>query len=117
MNHHRSVALIHAMGRGMNTVQLLASDEVIHLTSYPVELASGSHRVDGVVVGCASLDVLQSHPEHCIGMALIQPDMTPGRQFQVVRISPVLHQAKVLVRAARVVAGPPDNGFVVSARF
>jgi hypothetical protein len=49
---------------------------VIRLTSHPVELASGSHRLDGVVVGCASLDVFQSHPEYCIRMALIQPDMT-----------------------------------------
>jgi hypothetical protein len=47
---------------GGTPVQLLAGGEVIRLTSHPVELASGSHRVDGVAVGCVSLDVFHIAP-------------------------------------------------------
>jgi hypothetical protein len=96
---------------------LLAGGEVIYIALHAVQLAGSFHRVNAVIVGFPRLYVLQQHAEHRIGMVLIQPDVTLRSQVQVVRISPVLHKPKVLVRAARVVACPSDNGLVVPKQF
>jgi hypothetical protein len=47
---------------------------------------------------------------------LVQPDVRFCHLGQVLRIGTVAHDTKVLVRAARIGAGPPDDGLIVPER-
>jgi len=50
-------------------------------------------------------------------MVPVEPDVTFRRLAQILGIRPVVHDAVMLVVAARVGGGPPDDGRVVVGRF
>src|ERR1700682_4672885 len=84
---------------------------------HPVALAIGFRRGNSVVVGCPRLEPVYAHAENGIGMALVQPDWRFRRLVQFRRIRTVAHNAVMLGRTARVVAGPPDNRKIVISPF
>ena len=77
---------------------------------HAVAPAVGLHRVHRVIVSRPRLQVVHAHAEHRIGMGRVQPDVRLRGLAQVLGIRAVVHNSKVLRRAARVVRGPPDNG-------
>jgi hypothetical protein len=74
---------------------------------HSVALAIGFRRVNRVVVGCPRLEPVHAHAENGIGKARVQPDWRFRRLVQFRGIRTVAHNAVMLGRGARVVAGPP----------
>lgn len=87
------------------------------LALHPITLAGGLHRVHRVVVGGLRLEAVHTHAKNRIGMVLVQPDVRFRRLVEVLRIGTVVDDAEMLIRTARIVARPRDNGVVVSHRF
>jgi hypothetical protein len=83
---------------------------------HSVVLAIGFSRVNRVVVVCPRLEPVHAHAENGIGMARVQPNWRFRRLVQFHGIRTVAHNAVMLGRAAKVVAGPPIIAKSGSAR-
>src|SRR5260370_5972682 len=84
---------------------------------HSVVLTIGFSRVNRVVVVCPRLEPVHAHAENGIEMARVQPDWRFRRLVQFHGIRTVAHNAVMLGRAAKVVAGPPDNRKIGISRF
>src|ERR1700738_806452 len=84
--------------------------ELLDRALHPVVLAIALLRGNAVVVGRPWLEALHAHAECGGWMALVQPDGRFRRLAQILGIRAVVHDAQMIVRPARVVSGPPDDG-------
>jgi hypothetical protein len=89
------------------------ADRALH----PIALTIRSHRAHLVVVGRLRLQTLHAHPENRLWVGAVEPDVTLRRLAQILGIRPVMHDAVMLVVAARVGGSPPDNRRVVVGNF
>ena len=88
--------------------------EVVDCTYHSVALTRRLHRIDCVVVRGFGTQSVDSHPENSVGMVLIQPDVRLRSLGQMGWIRAVMHNSKMLVGPARIIAGPTDNCDVTS---
>jgi hypothetical protein len=88
-------------------------DGALHAIALPV----GLHRIDRVVVRRARRETVHIHAKYRLRVFLIQPDVRFRRLVERIRTRAVVHDPVVLVRAAGIIARPPDSSRIVVGRF
>src|SRR5712671_1643957 len=84
---------------------------------HPIALPILPHRGHLVVIGRLWLQIHQANPENRLWMGPVEPDMTSCCLAQILGICPVVHDAVMLVVAARIGGGPPYNRHPGVTRF
>src|SRR5947209_5580392 len=84
---------------------------------HPIALTILPHRGHLVVIGRLWLQIHQANPENRLWMGPVEPDMTSCCLAQILGIRPVMHDAIMLVVAARIGGGPPYNRHPGIGRF
>src|SRR5258707_2114487 len=74
-------------------------------------------RINRVVVGSLRRQLIHAYAENSVVMGWVQPDVRLGSQVQFLGIRAVVHHGKVLGRAARIVAGPPNDGQMLAVQL
>src|SRR5271167_1089870 len=91
--------------------------EPIDAALYPVASAIGSYRIDRIVVSRLRTEALHAHTENRIRMVPVYPDRRLRSLAQFVRIRAIVHDSVMLVRSARVVSCPRNNGGFLLRQF
>src|ERR1700731_3511374 len=91
--------------------------EILDLALYSVAPAIGLHRVNGVVVLCLRCQPIHSHAKNRVRMVLVQADGRFCCLAKILRVRAVMHDCEMLVRSARIVTLPPDDGRFFLGQF
>lgn len=91
--------------------------EFIYGAGDAVASAIGLLGIYFVVVGRVRFQASYADAEYCLCVALVQADVRLRALAEVCWILAVVHNAEMLVGAARVVARPPNDHFKILRRF
>src|SRR5258708_16851864 len=85
----------------------------LHTIAYAIRI----FRINRVVVGSFRRQLIHAHADNSVVMGWVQPDVRLGSQVQFLGIRAVVHHGKMLGRAARIVAGPSNDGQMLAVQL
>ena len=91
--------------------------ELVDRTLHPVAYTIIPHRGYLVVIGRRRLQTIHAHPEDCLRMTLVEPDVIFRRLAQVIGIGSIVYHRVMVVVASRIGGSPSDDGDVVVGNF